>query len=317
MVLKQCMITFQGELRERKDATFQTAHEPQSIAAREHNGQIRDLLPHPPDEPFEFSKDAEVDASGERGLGIRTQQRRMMRGADERKARAVSVQGAGPHVHSRGDAPTHVSPVRMTQVEGDAGAQVEHEHRTPREPTHCRHRIGEPVRAEGERRGIGAGVAPVTTSTGASPPRVRTRPSSAAAVEPNAIPTRSLPAMKVLTAARSPLFTAPCATRRPCSKSPSLVRVLPTSRIRSRSSTGMVRSLVYLCRPVRRRPYQRWWTKFGALAQLVEQWIENPCVPSSILGGTTPKDPAHLRGLSIPGTADHVPRASHSFTMAR
>ncbi|HNR56200.1 MAG TPA: hypothetical protein PKJ19_13600 [Flavobacteriales bacterium] len=52
------MITFQGELRERKDATFQTAHEPQSIAAREHNGQIRDLLPHPPDEPFEFSKDA-------------------------------------------------------------------------------------------------------------------------------------------------------------------------------------------------------------------------------------------------------------------
>jgi hypothetical protein len=25
----------------------------------------------------------------------------------------------------------------------------------------------------------------------------------------------------------------------------------------------------------------------GALAQLVEQWTENPCVPSSILGGTT------------------------------
>ena len=27
--------------------------------------------------------------------------------------------------------------------------------------------------------------------------------------------------------------------------------------------------------------------KDGAIAQLVEQWIENPCVPSSILGGTT------------------------------
>jgi hypothetical protein len=25
----------------------------------------------------------------------------------------------------------------------------------------------------------------------------------------------------------------------------------------------------------------------GTLAQLVEQWTENPCVPSSILGGTT------------------------------
>ena len=30
----------------------------------------------------------------------------------------------------------------------------------------------------------------------------------------------------------------------------------------------------------------------GALAQLVEQWTENPCVPSSNLGGTT-KKPQH------------------------
>ena len=28
----------------------------------------------------------------------------------------------------------------------------------------------------------------------------------------------------------------------------------------------------------------------GALAQLVEQWTENPCVPGSIPGGTTKKD---------------------------
>ena len=27
--------------------------------------------------------------------------------------------------------------------------------------------------------------------------------------------------------------------------------------------------------------------KVGALAQLVEQWTENPCVPGSIPGGTT------------------------------
>ena len=27
----------------------------------------------------------------------------------------------------------------------------------------------------------------------------------------------------------------------------------------------------------------------GALAQLVEQWTENPCVPGSIPGGTTTK----------------------------
>tara|TARA_R110002153_G_scaffold103449_2_gene240639 strand:+ start:15448 stop:15582 length:135 start_codon:yes stop_codon:yes gene_type:complete len=30
-------------------------------------------------------------------------------------------------------------------------------------------------------------------------------------------------------------------------------------------------------------------TAFGALAQLVEQWTENPCVPGSIPGGTTSK----------------------------
>tara|TARA_Y100000589_G_scaffold128279_1_gene122179 strand:- start:4195 stop:4338 length:144 start_codon:yes stop_codon:yes gene_type:complete len=30
-----------------------------------------------------------------------------------------------------------------------------------------------------------------------------------------------------------------------------------------------------------------WPSKVGALAQLVEQWTENPCVPGSIPGGTT------------------------------
>ena len=39
-----------------------------------------------------------------------------------------------------------------------------------------------------------------------------------------------------------------------------------------------------------------WPSKVGALAQLVEQWTENPCVPGSIPGGTT-----SLKSLQIEG----------------
>ena len=35
----------------------------------------------------------------------------------------------------------------------------------------------------------------------------------------------------------------------------------------------------------------------GALAQLVEQWTENPCVPGSIPGGTTKEKPLKIEGL--------------------
>ncbi len=35
----------------------------------------------------------------------------------------------------------------------------------------------------------------------------------------------------------------------------------------------------------------------GALAQLVEQWTENPCVPGSIPGGTTSTKPQYLLGF--------------------
>ena len=35
----------------------------------------------------------------------------------------------------------------------------------------------------------------------------------------------------------------------------------------------------------------------GALAQLVEQRTENPCVPGSIPGGTTRKNPINLIGF--------------------
>ncbi len=37
----------------------------------------------------------------------------------------------------------------------------------------------------------------------------------------------------------------------------------------------------------------------GALAQLVEQWTENPCVPGSIPGGTTSKKPNQLIRLFL------------------
>lgn len=43
-------------------------------------------------------------------------------------------------------------------------------------------------------------------------------------------------------------------------------------------------------------PLERLITSFkatGALAQLVEQRTENPCVPGSIPGGTTLKTPRH------------------------
>ena len=41
---------------------------------------------------------------------------------------------------------------------------------------------------------------------------------------------------------------------------------------------------------LRRKSVSRKGTPPGAIAQLVEQRTENPCVPSSILGGTTERD---------------------------
>ncbi len=40
----------------------------------------------------------------------------------------------------------------------------------------------------------------------------------------------------------------------------------------------------------------------GALAQLVEQRTENPCVPGSIPGGTTIKDPNICSGFLVFGS---------------
>ena len=64
-----------------------------------------------------------------------------------------------------------------------------------------------------------------------------------------------------------------------------------------------VRKNAYLCNPKRK---ERYFTELqvrkilGAIAQLVEQRTENPCVPSSILGGTT-RNPRRciLRGFSF------------------
>ena len=68
-----------------------------------------------------------------------------------------------------------------------------------------------------------------------------------------------------------------------------------------------VRKNAYLCNPKRK---ERYFTELqvrkkpGAIAQLVEQRTENPCVPSSILGGTT-ENPRRciLRGFSFTAAA--------------
>ncbi len=45
---------------------------------------------------------------------------------------------------------------------------------------------------------------------------------------------------------------------------------------------------MYFCNTKKQR-YNRGFKVNGFLAQLVEQWIENPCVPGSIPGETTKK----------------------------
>src|SRR5690606_10531518 len=77
----------------------------------------------------------------------------------------------------------------------------------------------------------------------------------------------------------------------------SLVRVLPASITTSRGTSIIVRICLSLrpSRPGHQHPGRG--KVNGALAQLVEQRIENPCVPSSILGGTTGKSPQRSRGL--------------------
>ena len=44
----------------------------------------------------------------------------------------------------------------------------------------------------------------------------------------------------------------------------------------------------------------------GALAQVVEQWTENPCVPGSNPGGTTRNAPAKARAFCVPFPKPHV-----------
>ena len=64
-----------------------------------------------------------------------------------------------------------------------------------------------------------------------------------------------------------------------------------------------VRKNAYLCNPKRKERYfaeLQVRNILGAIAQLVEQRTENPCVPSSILGGTT-RNPRRciLRGFGF------------------
>ena len=47
-------------------------------------------------------------------------------------------------------------------------------------------------------------------------------------------------------------------------------------------------------------PLQRKTKKDGAIAQLVEQRTENPCVPGSIPGGTTARESCESDSLFLP-----------------
>ncbi len=44
---------------------------------------------------------------------------------------------------------------------------------------------------------------------------------------------------------------------------------------------------MYICNRLGKQTSSKCRSNKGALAQLVEQWTENPCVPGSIPGGTT------------------------------
>lgn len=46
---------------------------------------------------------------------------------------------------------------------------------------------------------------------------------------------------------------------------------------------------IYICITLQQGNSMSLTATGGALAQLVEQWTENPCVPGSIPGGTTLK----------------------------
>ncbi len=55
--------------------------------------------------------------------------------------------------------------------------------------------------------------------------------------------------------------------------------------------------MLYFCITLKQRSNKR--KHNGFLAQLVEQWIENPCVPGSIPGETTSKPLIHFRGFFV------------------
>ena len=79
-----------------------------------------------------------------------------------------------------------------------------------------------------------------------------------------------------------------------CSKTAALIRVFPTSMAKSMGLFLMRKVtnrffLLFVLDKLKIILYLHPLQKQGTLAQLVEQWTENPCVPGSIPGGTTEK----------------------------
>lgn len=73
------MVTFKGQKRERKDATFQPAYEPGCIATGEHNGQIGVRIAEPADVSLQFAQQAIMDAGKQRTTRISAHERGLFR----------------------------------------------------------------------------------------------------------------------------------------------------------------------------------------------------------------------------------------------
>ena len=131
----------------------------------------------------------------------------------------------------------------------------------------------------------GAGVRPLISKVGATWLRRCTKGSASMATEPMPIASTTESEAASTMESESPLGR--WHERINCSPSnqASFTRVLPMSMIRI--TEVRFSWLVYLCALSKEEYASLNATKNGALAQLVEQRIENPCVPSSILGGTT------------------------------
>lgn len=138
---------------------------------------------------------------------------------------------------------------------------------------------------------MGSGDRASMRVTGASAPSSRAAAAISAPTEATPMRCGTRPARNARTQPISSCGERSTRTGRPASKRAIFTRVLPTSMISSMRGGGACDAFRVYSQPVRQRCPAPPTCTNGALAQLVEQRIENPCVPSSILGGTTQGSP--------------------------